>query len=185
MDETYDASDKTPGAGDGVEPPPPSSDHLEPPPASFDDDTVEPIVLPSVETVGNGAAVGIDGSPLPEAEEPTLPDRLKTLLIGKPRNLADQSIFKHVSLVAFLAWVGLGADGLSSSCYGPAEAFKHLQGHHYLAVFLALAIAATVFTSRPGSHNYQCFPAVGGCLVASKLLGRRRRGIGPRLAVDC
>ncbi len=175
MDETYDASDKTPGAGDGVEPPPPSSDHLEPPPASFDDDTVEPIVLPSVETVGNGAAVGIDGSPLPEAEEPTLPDRLKTLLIGKPRNLADQSIFKHVSLVAFLAWVGLGADGLSSSCYGPAEAFKHLQGHHYLAVFLALAIAATVFIiSTCYSHIIEVFPSGGGgYLVASKLLGRR------------
>ena len=72
---------------------------------------------------GAAVGVGIDGAPLPEGEEPTLPDRLKTLLIGKPRDWQDQSIFTHVSLVAFLAWVGLGADGLSSSCYGPAEAF--------------------------------------------------------------
>ena len=44
---------------------------------------------------------------------------LKRLLFGKPRDLADRSLFKHLSLVPFLAWVGLGADGLSSSCYGP------------------------------------------------------------------
>ena len=49
-----------------------------------------------------------------------------------------------MSLVAFLAWVGLGADGLSSSAYGPEEAFKALGEHRYLAVFLALMIAATV-----------------------------------------
>jgi len=30
---------------------------------------------------------------------------------------------QHISLVAFLAWIGLGADGLSSSCYGPEETF--------------------------------------------------------------
>ena len=63
-----------------------------------------------------------------EHDKPSLPDRLKTFLIGKPRDLMDQSLFRHVSLVAFLAWVGLGADGLSSSCYGPPEAFEHLQG---------------------------------------------------------
>src|SRR5262245_16435649 len=56
--------------------------------------------------------------PMSESDKPSLPARIKTLLIGKPRDLADESLFKHVSLVAFLAWVGLGADGLSSSCYG-------------------------------------------------------------------
>jgi hypothetical protein len=40
---------------------------------------------------------------------------LKNLFIGKARSLADQSLFHKVSLVAVLAWVGLGADGLSSS----------------------------------------------------------------------
>jgi len=33
----------------------------------------------------------------------------------------DPRIFHHVTLVAFLAWVGLGADGLSSSGYGPGR----------------------------------------------------------------
>ena len=135
----------------------------------------QPIVLPSKETASKGEAVGIDGAPLPEAEEPTLPDRLKTLIIGKPRDLKDQSIFTHVSLVAFLAWVGLGADGLSSSCYGPPEAYINLFEHRYLAVFLALAIAATVFIiSACYSHIIEEFPSGGGgYLVASKLLGRR------------
>jgi len=30
---------------------------------------------------------------------------------------------KHMALAAVLAWIGIGADGLSSSSYGPAEAF--------------------------------------------------------------
>jgi len=38
--------------------------------------------------------------------------RLRHLVIGKPRDLADRSIYHHLSLIAFLAWVGLGADGL-------------------------------------------------------------------------
>jgi amino acid transporter len=118
--------------------------------------------------------------PPPDSGLPTLPARIKTLLIGKPRDLHDQSIFKHVSLVAFLAWVGLGADGLSSSCYGPPEAFEHLVDrngvpHHYLAVFLALATILTVFIiSACYSHIIEEFPSGGGgYLVASKLLGRR------------
>ena len=61
---------------------------------------------------------------------------MKTILVGKPRDLADHSIFHSLSLVAFLAWVGLGADGLSSSCYGPPKR-SPCYGEHfrYLAVF--------------------------------------------------
>lgn len=50
-----------------------------------------------------------------------------------------------MALIPVLAWVGLGADGLSSSAYGPEEAFKALGQHTYLAVFLGLATALTVF----------------------------------------
>jgi amino acid transporter len=113
---------------------------------------------------------------LPKGEEkPTLPEKVKTLLVGKPRNLADQSVFRHVSLVAFLAWVGLGADGLSSSCYGPAEAFDNLGSHRYLAVFLAIATIITVLViSTCYRHIIEEFPSGGGgYLVASKLLGPR------------
>ena len=49
-------------------------------------------------------------------------------LFGRARDLRDPKVFHQISLVAFLAWVGLGADGLSSSAYGPEEAFKAL-GH--------------------------------------------------------
>ena len=47
-------------------------------------------------------------------------------LLGAPRDFQDPRIFHKISLMAFLAWIGLGADGLSSSAYGPAEAFKNL-----------------------------------------------------------
>src|SRR5215813_6725292 len=88
----------------------------------------------------------------------------------------DPRIFHHVSLAAFLAWVGLGADGLSSSAYGPEEAFKALgSDHRYLAVFLALMIAATVLIiSACYSKVIELFPGGGGgYLVATKLLGPR------------
>ena len=70
--------------------------------------------------------------------------RLKDIVLGKPKDLEDPHIFHSVSLIAFLAWVGLGADGLSSSAYGPEEAFKALGTHSFLAIFLALATALTV-----------------------------------------
>ena len=87
----------------------------------------------------------------------------------------DPRIFHHVTLVAFLAWVGLGADGLSSSAYGPEAAFKALGEHAYLAVALALMTAGTVLLiSLAYSKMIELFPGGGGgYLVATKLLGPR------------
>src|SRR2546425_991320 len=63
----------------------------------------------------------------PEPEHrPRAGQRLKRFLLGGPKDLQDPHLFRHISLIAFLAWVGLGADGLSSSAYGPEEAFKNL-----------------------------------------------------------
>ena len=67
------------------------------------------------------------------------------LVFGKPLDPFNKETRRHVVLVAFLAWIGLGADGLSSSCYGPEEAFLALGTHHHLGLYLAIATAATVF----------------------------------------
>jgi CheY-like chemotaxis protein len=75
---------------------------------------------------------------------PTRGQRLRRLVLGKPRDVGDRRLFHRVSLVAFLAWVGLGADGLSSAAYGPEEAFRALGQHAYLAVGLAALTAFTV-----------------------------------------
>src|SRR6185295_19800093 len=82
-------------------------------------------------------------------------------------------VFHQISLMAFLAWVGLGADGLSSSCYGPEEAFLHLGNERFLAVFLVLATAFTVLViSASYSQIIELFPTGGGgYLVATRLLG--------------
>ncbi len=114
-----------------------------------------------------------EGEPLDDTL-PAIQAKIKTFLIGKPRDINDTSIFHHVTLVAFLAWVGLGADGLSSSCYGPPEMFHVLHDHSYLAVFLSLATIFTVVViSSCYSHIIEEFPSGGGgYLVASKLLGR-------------
>jgi hypothetical protein len=140
---------------------------------------------PSVMPLSDGGILQDVGQP--DAETPSLHGRVKTLLIGRPRDLADHRVFHHVSLVAFLAWVGLGADGLSSSCYGPSEAFYHLGQHAYLAVFLSLATILTVLIiSACYSHIIEEFPSGGGgYLVASKLLGRPAGVVsGSALLVD-
>jgi amino acid transporter len=104
--------------------------------------------------------------------EINLSGRLKTALIGKSRDLSDKRLFHKLSLVAFFAWVGLGADGLSSSCYGPEETFKALNGHIYLSLIVAAAAVVTVFViSASYSQTIELFPTGGGgYLVASKLL---------------
>lgn len=53
-----------------------------------------------------------------------LPAKLWRKIVGAPHDLKQSSIFRRISLVTILAWIGLGADGLSSSSYGPEEAFK-------------------------------------------------------------
>ncbi len=118
-----------------------------------------------------------------ESERPSIPVRegprvsrtLRNLLVGRPRDPLDRRVFHHVSLVAFLAWVGLGADGLSSSAYGPEAAYRALGDHPYLAVFLVAMTAATVFViSYAYSLLIEHFPGGGGgYLVATKLLGPR------------
>ncbi len=98
--------------------------------------------------------------------------KVKQVCIGGAKNPMDRSIFHRMSLIAFFAWVGVGADGLSSSCYGPEEAFLALGNHPYLAIFIAAASALTVFLiSSSYSHIIELFPnGGGGYLVASKLL---------------
>ena len=100
---------------------------------------------------------------------------IKRLVLGKPRDIGDARTFHSISLVALLAWVGLGADGLSSSAYGPDEAFRALGQHTYLAVALALATAVTVLViSVAYSQIIRRFPyGGGGYVVASELLGPR------------
>src|SRR5499433_4140576 len=113
--------------------------------------------------------------------------RLRRFLFGPPRDIQDPNIFRHISLIAFLAWVGLGADGLSSSSYGPEEAFKALGDAHYLAPALALATAFTVFIiSYAYSRIIEHFPfGGGGYIVASRLLGPKFGVVsGSALLVD-
>ena len=71
--------------------------------------------------------------------------RLKNVVLGGARDIRDPNLFHKLSLVAFFAWVGLGADGLSSANYGPEESFLSLGAHGHLGIFVALATAVTIF----------------------------------------
>jgi hypothetical protein len=112
---------------------------------------------------------------------------LKNILLGKPKDPLDPRVFHQISLIAFLAWVGLGADGLSSSAYGPEEAYLALGQHSLLALPLAIMMAVTVFViSASYSQIIELFPTGGGgYLVATKLLGEKVGLVsGSALVVD-
>lgn len=98
--------------------------------------------------------------------------QIKHMVIGHPLNPFNPHILRHVSLVAFLAWVGLGADGLSSSCYGPEEAYFALGTHTNFALYIAILTAVTVFVISIGYNQViELFPSGGGGYkVASQLL---------------
>jgi amino acid transporter len=99
-------------------------------------------------------------------------EKLKIAIIGKAKAIHDKGLFHKLTLVAFFAWVGLGSDGISSSCYGPEEAFRNLLGHTSLAIFVALGSVLTIIIiSSSYTQIINLFPhGGGGYLVGSKLL---------------
>jgi amino acid transporter len=106
---------------------------------------------------------------IPDSDsEQTWVERLRRRFIGAPRDINEPSLFHKISLIPVLAWIGLGADGLSSSSYGPEEAFKALGPHTYLAIFIAIATALTVFIiAYAYSRIIERFPHGGGGYMVS------------------
>lgn len=106
-------------------------------------------------------------------DAPSSPSKwLKEAVFGRALDPTSRSAFHSIALAAFFAWVGLGSDGLSSSAYGPEEAFLALDGHDHLAILIAIASAFTVLViSASYAQLIEVFPSGGGgYLVASKLI---------------
>src|SRR5450631_881368 len=124
----------------------------------------------------------------PESQETvSLLQKITRAITGGPKQLKDPHLFHKMALIPVLAWVGLGADGLSSSAYGPDESFRALGTHTYLAIGLALATAFTVFIiSYAYSRVIEHFPyGGGGYVVATRLLGPKFGVVsGSALLVD-
>jgi amino acid transporter len=113
--------------------------------------------------------------------------RARYAIIGAKKNVEDPGIFHKIALFPLLAWIGLGADGVSSSSYGPSEAFVALGDYTYLAVFLGLGTALTVFIiSYAYSRIIEHFPSGGGgYIVANHTIGERAGVIsGSSLLID-
>jgi amino acid transporter len=124
---------------------------------------------------------------MPEARRLNPIQKLKQIILGKSIDPSDKKSFHSISLIAFFAWVGLGADGLSSSSYGPENAYLALGNHPYLGIFVALATILTIFIISAGySQIIELFPTGGGgYLVASKLLSPKWGMIcGSALLID-
>lgn len=101
------------------------------------------------------------------------PAKIREILLGKALDPLKTETRHSLALVAFIAWVGLGADGLSSSAYGPEEAFKALGAHSHFGLYLAIATAVTVFIiSIAYNQVIELFPTGGGGYrVATVLIG--------------
>ena len=104
-------------------------------------------------------------------------DQLRQFVIGKPLDPLNAKTRHGTALIAFFAWVGLGADGLSSASYGPEETFLALL--HYpgastgIGLYLVVATVITVFIIALAYNQViELFPTGGGGYrVATQLIG--------------
>ena len=122
-----------------------------------------------------------------DEQKSTVFGNIRRAIIGAPKQINDPNIFHKISLIPLLAWIGLGADGLSSSSYGPEEAYRALGSHTYLAILLGLATALTVLIiSYAYSRIIEHFPnGGGGYIVATHMLGKKAGVVsGSALLVD-
>lgn len=113
--------------------------------------------------------------------------RIQTWIMGAPRDPFSSETRSNIALIAFMAWVGLGADGLSSSAYGPEQAFVALGVHSALAFYLAIATFITVFIIALAYNQViELFPnGGGGYKVAMTLMGPNAAVVsGSALIID-
>lgn len=99
--------------------------------------------------------------------------QFRQALIGKPLDPLNANTRHGTALIAFLAWVGLGADGLSSASYGPEESFLALGANTGVGLYLVIATVVTVFIIALAYNQViELFPTGGGGYrVATSLIG--------------
>lgn len=100
---------------------------------------------------------------------------LRQWFLGKPKDPLSNQTHNAMALTILFAWIGLGADGLSSACYGPEQSFLALGQYHGMSLWLVLLMTVTVFII---AFSYNCvislFPdGGGGYKIATRLLGRK------------
>lgn len=112
---------------------------------------------------------------------------MKFRLFGNPLDPFKSGLMKKTALISFFAWIGLGADALSSSCYGPEESYRALAQYPDLTLFVALGTIISIFVIALSYNQViELFPSGGGGYkVASQLLGPMAGVIsGSALIVD-
>ncbi|MSU49255.1 MAG: hypothetical protein EXS37_09255 [Opitutus sp.] len=80
---------------------------------------------------------------------------LRSVFLGRARSLSDQKLFHQVSLVALFAWVGLGADGLSSSCYGTEPTWRRKLAVNGFGLALTTFILVSLTVGSVDAGNFK------------------------------
>ncbi len=75
------------------------------------------------------------------------------LVLGQKLDPPNPQTRHGIVLVAFLALNHLGADGFSSACFGPAEAFLPPGPHPHLALYLTVCPAGAGFAGPLSPHH--------------------------------
>lgn len=112
---------------------------------------------------------------------------MRFTLVGKAIDPFKKGLLEKTALISFFAWIGLGADALSSSCYGPEQSYLALGRYPDLTLFVVLGTIVSIFVIALSYNQViELFPSGGGGYkVASQLLGPTAGVIsGSALIVD-
>jgi len=95
--------------------------------------------------------------------------RVKRFVFGAPDLFDPKTLPPRLPGRLLFAWVGLGADGITSSCYGPEEAYLALGQHPVLAIFVAVMTVATILIiSGATPRSSRRFPSGGGGYIVHR-----------------
>ena len=110
-------------------------------------------------------------------------EKLRDLVIGAPLDPLSQKTRQHIALAAFLAWVGLGADGCRRRLWA-GRGVSRARAHTHIACPGDRHRGDGVHYSLAYNSHRAVSDGGGGYRVATSLIGPRAGSCRARMIVD-